>query len=84
MESEAICFNTFQQLSMEGRESLSKFSLHLEKGSRGLTLSAIHVKRAFLEETKVEVMLEDRANDLDLLALVEKGQNMLVVQSNKV
>lgn len=58
-----------------------KFSLHLEKAARSLTLSDTYLKWAFLDKSRgiadIEVVLKDRADNLELIALAEKAQNRM-------
>lgn len=75
-------------LAMETRETLRKFTLRLEKATRGLTMSDTYIKQAFLDKARgiadIKVVLEDGADDLDLIALAEKAQNILASRANKV
>lgn len=62
---------------------MRKFALCLEKAAQGLILSETQIKLALLNKAKgivdIEVVLEDRADDLDLVALAEKAQNILTI-----
>lgn len=81
LKLEAICLYTPHIIFMEGGEMLKKFALRLKKCTQGLTLSNNHIKSILFYKAQglqdFEIVLEDRAGDLDLIVLAEKVQNML-------
>lgn len=78
----------FLKTSIKSREILRECSLRLENAAWGLILSNSYIKQEYLDKangiTDIEVILEDRFDDLDLIALAEKLHNTLTTIANKV
>lgn len=88
LESEAMRLSSFQTMKIESRETLWKFAPHLKKAAQGFTLTKTYIKCTFLDKAEeiadIEVVLEHRSDELDLIVFVEIAQDIFTTRANKV